>query len=234
MPISENQNRWLLLEAFSAAAQGLRLSPSRLHRMNHEQVLAHTDEARLCRLVEPLPLASPWQVVEQLEKVGGPEILLSNSAQAAMASWGTMHRAGQILRELLKAASVLVKAYRSGKLANSQAVLRALPVLAMSAFVPGSEPLRQDLAAILGGFSEDVPGLIKSYQIAALSGGNSTVTAIDNRISADSAWPVWVHTFLKEGSDIIRLCRPATFWEFPESPISKEIASEITGWLFRR
>lgn len=100
---------------------------------------------------------------------------------------------------------------------NSQAILRALPVLAMSAFVPGCKVLRHDLATILGDLPDDVPRLIKSYQTAALSGDNSIVTAVDNRILTDSTWSTWVKIFLQEGSDIIKLCRPITCWEFTES-----------------
>jgi len=235
MTDSNNSNdNWWLPEAFSAAVQGLRLRPSIRQKMSYEQVLAHTDEARLLRLVEPLPLPRPSEVTVQLEKAGAPEIFLSQTVQEAMASWGIMHQAAQILRELSRAVSVLLRAYRRDKLTNHQAILRALPVLAMNAFVPGCEVLRRDLAAILGAFSEDALGLIKSYQMAALSEDDSKVMAIDNRILADSTWSAWVQIFLKEGSDIIRLCRPVTCWEFPESQIAGDNGCSVCCWLFRR
>ena len=234
MTILQTQNQWWLPRFFSAAMHGLDLSTSMLHRTNHEQVLSHIDEARLLRLVEPLPLSRPSQVEEQINREGGPEILLSDSIQAAISSWGKARHIVRILSELSKAVSALLSARRRGELTNPPAVLRALPVLVMTAFIPGSETLRQDLAAILGGSPENVQGLIKGYRTAVLSGDNVTVSAIDNRISADATWSVWVQTFLKEGDSVIRLCRPTTYWEFSELPPSGETATEITSWLFRR
>jgi hypothetical protein len=228
-----NGSNWWLPEAFSTVVRGLCLNSSMIRRMNYEQVLAHMDEARLSCLAEPLTLPRPSEVASQLERAGGSQALFSRAAQVAIASWGTMYRAVQILHQLSKAVLVLLRAHRRGQLANGHAVLRALPVLSMSAFVPGSETLRKDLAAILGGSPEDVPALIKGFGIAALC-GNEVVTAIDRRIQADSVWSPWIQVFLKEGRDLVRLCRPATCWEFTESTIRKESANGIRRWLFRR
>lgn len=234
MTDSNNSNdNWWLQEAFSAVVQGLHLGPSIVKRMSYEQVLAHMDEGRLFRLVEPLPLSRPSEVVRQLEKAGGPQVLFSQAAQVAIALWSIIRQPVQVLRELSKATTVLLRAHQQHQLNNPQSVLRTLPVLAISAFVPGGGALRGDLAAILRGSQEDAPGLIKSYRIAALS-GNEKVIAIDKRIQADPTWSAWVQTFFKEGSDIIRLCRPATCWEFPESHISERNGSSICYWLFRR
>ena len=124
--MSESNCNWWLPEAFSVAVQGLCLSPSILRRMDYEQVLVHMDEARLFRLVEPLPLCRPSEVAGQLEKAGGPQALFSPAAQVAIASWGAIHQAVQVLRELSKTTSVLLRAHRHGRLSDSQAVLRAL------------------------------------------------------------------------------------------------------------
>jgi hypothetical protein len=87
----ESDNNWWLPKAFWAATQGLRLSLVMLHKMNYEQVLAHVGDARLSRLVEPLPLSRPSEVARQLEKAGGIQVLFSQAAQAAIASWGTIY-----------------------------------------------------------------------------------------------------------------------------------------------
>jgi len=204
-----------------------------LHRMNCEQVLDHMDEARLSRLVEPLPLSRPAEVARQLEKAGGPRVLFSQAAQTAIASWSTIYQAVRVLRELSKTVLALLRAYRQGQLTNSHAVLRSLPVLAMSRFVPGSGTLRADLAAILKGSAEDTPGLIKSLRTAALS-GNTAVLALDRRIQADPVWSDWVQIFLREGKDLCRASRPVTHWEFPESEIAERNTGGICRWLFRR
>ncbi len=231
--VSENNSNWWLPEAVSATVHGLCLSPAMLHRMNYKQVLGHMDEARLSRLVEPLMLSSPAEVARQLEKAGGPQVLFSQVAQTAIASWSTIHRAVRVLRELSKTVLALLRAYRQGQLTNPQAVLRSLPVVVMSRFVPGSETLRADLAAILKGSAEDTPGLIKSFREAALS-GDSTVLAIDRRIQSDPVWSGWVQVFLREGEDLCRASRPVTHWEFPESQIAERNTSGICRWLFRR
>jgi hypothetical protein len=204
-----------------------------LHRMNYEQVLGHIDEARLSRLVEPLPLSRPEEVARQIEKAGGPGVLFSQAAQTAIASWGTIYQAVRVLRELSKTVLVLQRAYRQGQLTNSHATLRTLPVLVMSRFVPGSEALRADLAAILKGSAEDTPGLIKSFRTAVLS-RDTAVLAIDQRIQADPVWSGWVQVFLREGRDLCRPPRPVTHWEFPDTQIVERNGSSICRWLFRR
>lgn len=231
--MSESNSTWWLPEAVSATVQGLCLSPAMLHGINCEQVLSHIDETRLSRLVEPLPLCRPSEVARQIEQAGGTRILFSQSAQTAIAAWSTVHQAVRVLRELSKTVPALLKAYRRGNLANSQAVLRALPVLVMSRFVPGNETLPADLASILKGSAEDTPGLIKSFRTAALS-GDVAVVAIDRRIQSDPVWSGWVQVFLREGRDLCRPPRPVTLWEFPESEIAERNGSRICGWLFRR
>ena len=231
--MSESNGNWWLPEAVSATAQGLCLSPAILRGMNCERVLCHFDEARLSRLVEPLPLCRPAEVARQLEKAGGPRVLFSQAAQTVIASWSTIHQAVRVLRELSKTILALLRAYRQGHLTNSQAVLRALPVLAMSRFVPGSETLGADLAAILKGSAEDAPGLIKSFRTAALSGDIAVLT-IDRRVQSDPVWSGWVQVFLREEKDLCRLSKPVTHWEFPESQIAERNGSSICCWLFRR
>ncbi|MDP2731007.1 MAG: hypothetical protein Q8O55_11090 [Dehalococcoidales bacterium] len=231
--MSESNSNWWLPEAFPATVQGFCLSPAMLRRMNCEQVLRYIDEARLTRLVEPLPLCRPAEVTRQLEKAGGPRVLFSQATQTAIASWSTIHQAVRVLRELSKTILALLRAYRQGHLTNSQAVLRALPVLVMSCFVPGSETLRDDFAAILKGSAQDIPGLIKSFRTAALS-GDTAVLAIDRRVQSDPAWSGWIQVFLREGRDLCRPPRPVTHWEFPESEIAERNGSRICGWLFRR
>ena len=204
-----------------------------LHGMNCDQVLGHLDETRLFRLVEPLPLSRPAEVARQIEQAGGTPVLFSQAAQTAIASWGTIYQAVRVLRELSKTVLALLRACRRGQLADSQAVLRILPVLAMSRFVPGSETLRADLAAILKGSEEDAPRLIKSFRTAALS-GDIAVLAIDQRIQSDPVWSSWAQTFLREGRDLNQPPRPVTHWEFPETQIEAGNGSSICSWLFRR
>lgn len=231
--VSESNSNWWLPEAFPATVRGLCLSPAMLHRMNYEQVLGQMDEARLSRLVEPLPLSSPAEVARQLEKAGGPGVLFSQAVQTAIASWNTIYQAVRVLRELSKAVPALLRAYRQGQLVNSGAVLRILSVLAMSRFVPGSEAIRADLAVILKGSAEDAPGLIRSFRMAALS-GDIAVLAIDRRIQSDPVWSGWVQIFLREERDLCRPPRPVTHWEFPDTQIAERNGSNICGWLFRR
>ncbi|MDO8715351.1 MAG: hypothetical protein Q7J73_00820 [Dehalococcoidales bacterium] len=230
---NSNNGNWRLPEAVLAAVQGLCLSPAMLHRMNYEQVLGHMDEARLSRLVEPLPLCRPAEVARQIERAGGPRVLFSQAAQTAIASWGTIYQAVQVLRELSKTALTLLRAYRQGQLTNSNAVLLSLPVLVMSRFVPGSEALRADFATILKGSTQDTPCLIKSFRTAALS-GDIAILAIDRRIQSDPVWSGWVQVFLREEKDLCQLSRPVTHWEFPESQIADRNDSSICRWLFRR
>ena len=231
--MSESNGNWWLPEAVSATAQGLCLSPAILRGMNCERVLCHFDEARLSRLVEPLPLRRPSEVARQIEQAGGTRILFSQAFQTAIASWSTLYQAVKVLRELSKTILALLRAYGQGHLTNSQAVLRALPVLAMSRFVPGSETLGADLAAILKGSAEDAPGLIKSFRTAALS-GDTAVLAIDRRVQSDPVWSSWAQVFLREGRDLCRPPRPITHWEFTESEIAERNGISICGWLFRR
>ena len=231
--VSGSNSNWWLPEAYPATVRGLCLSPAMLHRMNYEQVLGQMDEARLSRLVEPLPLSTPAEVARQLEKAGGPGVLFSQAVQTAIASWNTIYQAVQVLRELSKAVPALLRAYRQGQLTNSHVVLRVLSVLAMSRFVPGSEAIRADLAVILKGSAEDAPGLIKSFRIAALS-GDTAVIEIDRRIQADPVWSGWVQIFLREERDLCRPPRPVTHWEFPDTQIAERNGSSICGWLFRR
>lgn len=231
--MSEGNDNWWLPKAFSATVRGLGLSPAMLHRMNYEDVLAHIDEARLSRLVEPLPLSSATEVARQIEKAGNPQVLFSQGAQTAIASWGTTYQAVRVLNELSRTVRALLRAYRQGQLLNSHAVLRILPVLAMSRFVPGNEALRTDLAAILKGSPQDGPGLIKNFRTAALS-GDIAVLAADQRIQADPVWSGWLQVFLKEGRDLCRPPRPVTHWEFPDTQIVDRNRSSICRWLFRR
>lgn len=135
--MSESNNSSWILEAFSAARQGLGLSSSIFRKADYELVLTDMDEVRLSRLVQPLPLSSPSKVGKQIEEAGGIQALFSPAAKAAIAVWGTRHRAVQILRELSKTVSVLLRAYQQGQLNNAAAILRTLPVIAMSAFTPG-------------------------------------------------------------------------------------------------
>ena len=231
--VSESNSNWWLPEAFPATVQGLCLSPAMLRRMDCEQVLSHMDEARLSRLVEPLPLRRPSEVARQIEQAGGTRILFSQASQTAIAAWSTLYQAVKVLRELSKTVLALLRAYRQGQLANSQAVLRTLSVLTMSRFVPGSETLRADLAAILKGSAEDTAGMIKSFRTAALSGGTA-VLAIDRRIQSDPVWSGWVQIFLREGRDLNQPPRPVSHWEFTESEIAERNGSRVCGWLFRR
>ena len=231
--VSESNSNWWLPEAFSATVRGLCLSPAMIRRMNYEQVLSHVDEARLSRLVEPLPLSRPSEVARQIEKAGGPNVLFSQATQTAVASWSTIYQAVRVLRELSKTVMVLLRAYRRGQLTNPHRVLRILPVLAMIRFIPGSEALRADLAAIMRGSAENTRGLIKSFRTAALS-GDVAVLAIDRRIQSDPVWSGWVQIFLREGRDLCRLSRPVTHWEFPESQIAERNGSSVCRWLFRR
>jgi len=230
--VSENNN-WWLPQAFPAAVQGLCLKPAMMRRVNCKQVLARMDEARLSRLAEPLALASPGEVARQIEKAGGPGVLFSQAAQAAILSWGALYQAVRVLNELSGTVTALLRAYRQGQLINPHTVLRILPVLAMSRFVPESEALRGDLAAILKSSPEDAPGLIKSFRTAALS-GDIAVLAVDRRIQADPVWSGWVEVFLKEGEDMCQPPRPVTHWEFPDTQIAERNSSSLCRWLFRR
>jgi hypothetical protein len=231
--VSENNSNWWLPEAFQAAVRGLRLNPAMLRRMNYEQVLGRMDEARLSRLVGPLPLLSPAEAALQIERAGGSRVLFSQEAQTAIVSWDAMYQAGEVLNELWKTVLALLRAYRCGHLTNPQAILRTLPVIAMSRFVPGSEALRSDLANILKGSPENVPDLIRSFRTAALS-GDIAVLAVDRRVQADPVWSGWVQVFLGEGRSLCRPPKPVTFWDFPESQIVERNGTSICGWLFRR
>ena len=135
-------------------------------RMNYEKVLNDMDEARLSRMVEPLPLYRPAEAASRIDQAGGPRVLFSPAAETTITYWSKIHQAVRVMRELSKTVLVLLRAYREGQLSNSHAVLRILPVLAMSCFVPGSETLRADLAAILKGSTEDAAGLIKRFRAA--------------------------------------------------------------------
>jgi len=231
--VSEINSNWWLPEAFSATVRGLCLSPAMLRKMSCEQVLSHVDEARLSRLVKPLPLSRPSEVACQIEKTGGLKVLSSQAVQTAIASWSAIYQAVRVLRELSKTVMVLLRAYRQGQLTNSHAVLRILPVLAMIRFIPGTEALRVDLAIIMRGSAEDTLGLIKSFRTAALS-GDIAVLAIDRRIQSDPVWSDWVQIFLREGRDLCRPPRPVTHWEFPDTQIVERNGSSICRWLFRR
>jgi hypothetical protein len=196
--------------------------------------MANMDEDRLSRLMGPLPLAKPSDVAHQLEQAGGTTILFTGAGQAAVQAWGAIHQAAQVLQELSKAVPGLLKAQRQSKLVNPRAVLRALPVLAMSAFLTEGEELRQDLSGIMGVDIEDVPALIRKYRKAAEAGQTDVVDAVDRRIRADALWGPWAQAFVKEGGELARPQETATHWEFPDSPISKENSNGICHWLFRR
>ena len=213
--------------------QGLRLSWAMQRRMNYEKVLNDMDEARLSRMVEPLPLYRPAEAASRIDQAGGPRVLFSPAAETTITYWSKIHQAVRVMRELSKTVLVLLRAYRQGQLSNSHAVLRILPVLAMSCFVPGSETLRADLAAILKGSTEDAAGLIKRFRAAALC-GDVAVLATDQRIQADPVWSGWVQAFVGEGRDLCGSSQPVTHWEFPDTQIAERNSSSICSWLFRR
>jgi len=230
--ISRNE-QWLP-KVFESTSKGLGLSPQLRRRINPEPILIHLDEPLLYRMVQPLVLTRPATVSRQLVQLGGPEVLVSDPAQVAIASWGKTYQAVPILREVMQAVSSLLKAHQKGELANPQVVLRALPVLSMCNFFPEEEVFRNDLASILGCASPDVPGLIRSYKTAALLADNPRVSAIDRRILSDPIWSVWVQGFIQEGNAIIKLSRPVTQWEFSQSEVDDSSLSSICQWLFRK
>ena len=226
-------DRWLR-EAWQATSQGLGLSPRIRQKLNIEPLLKDLDEERLDRLIQPLALTRPAVISRQLRESGGAAFLFSDPSQAAIASWGVDHQVISMLQENLKAVSALLKAYRKGELENLQAVLRALPVLAMSAVVPGGDKLREDLAYLLGILPQDTGGLIKAYAAAALLGDPVRIYAIDHRILTDPTWSEWVHSFLGEGKAIIRLSRPVTHWEFAAPSEVENYLNQVCEWLFRK
>ena len=202
-------NSWLP-EAVSATVDGLGLKSIIAQQLDYDHLLALMDEAKLCSLIGPLPLSRPVEVTKQLEKSGGLQNLSSQKGQLAIASWGMRYRAAQVLRELSETTSMLMATYERRQLKNPQIVLRALAMLGMIAFVPGTDVLRRDLAAIFKGSPEDMPGLIKSFRKAALI-GDDTVSVVNQRIQNDSTWSTWTDQFLKEGKELESLYRFSTY-----------------------
>jgi hypothetical protein len=217
-------NSWLP-GAVSAAMNGLGLKSIIAQQLDYDHLLALMDEAKLCSLIGPLPLSRPAEVTKQLEKSGGLQNLSSQKGQLAIASWGMRSKAVQVLRELSETASMLMATHEHGQLKKSQIVLRSLAMLGMIAFVPGTDVLRRDLAAILKGSPEDMPGLIKSFRKAALI-GDDAVSAVNQRIQGDSTWSTWTEQFLKEGKELERLHRISTYPDVAEPDAPKTNPTE--------
>jgi len=200
LPLKSGNKEWLL-EAFSVIADRLYLSPDILQATECEQFLMQIDEARLFRLLEPLSVFQPSEIGAQLVKAGGHRILHSQEAHRAIVSWNDGHQAAQVLSEVSKATSILLRIHQQGDGFHSRSALRTLAVMCMLAFIPGNEKLKNDLSTILRDPSDDVPGLIKNYRIA-ISSKSEVVTLVDERIKGDPMWSTWAEQLLKEIQDL--------------------------------
>jgi len=233
--MTETEDRRWLREGLSATVQGLSLKPALLKEKALKRVLADVDDDALFQLAAPLSLTKPLKASEQLRQIGGPRFLTSDAGQAAIAAWGTAHGAAAVLNELWKTIGVVLAAYNRGVLADIHPALRALPVLAMSAFSAEGERLRQELAVVLGSQSWDTPALLRSYGRAVQLGNGAILAAVDRRIMADPSWGPWASGFARKGMELAKTPQAVSHWMFPESPLpSTENTVTIRSWLFRR
>jgi hypothetical protein len=191
------------------------------------------DEARLSRMVEPLPLYRPAEAASRIDQAGGPRVLFSPAAETTITYWSKIHQAVRVMRELSKTVLVLLRAYRQGQLSNSHAVLRILPVLAMSCFVPGSEDATSRPSRYPKRLHRGCCGPDQEVPCGTLC-GDVAVLATDQRIQADPVWSGWVQAFVGEGRDLCGSSQPVTHWEFPDTQIAERNSSSICSWLFRR
>jgi hypothetical protein len=218
---SKSRTKSWLSGAVSATVNGLGLKSIIEQPLDYDQLLTLMDEAKLCGLIGPLPLSRPLEVFNQMEKSGGLQNLSSQKGQLAIASWGIRHRAVQVLQELSETTSMLMATHEHGQLKKSGIVLRSLAMLGMIAFIPGTDILRRDLATILKGSPENMPGLIKSFRNLALI-GDDVVVVVNQRVQNDSIWSTWTEHFLNVGIELETLHKVSNYPSIaePEAPIT--------------
>jgi hypothetical protein len=214
-PQTSGNKDWLL-KAFTVTVDRLNLSQDVLKKNDCERCLVHIDDARLFKLLEPLSVVQPAEIGAQLEKVGDQQVLYSQETQQTISSWSERHRAVQVISELSKATSMLLGAQPQDNGCHLHTALRTLTVICMLAFVPGNEKIKDDLATILASSPEDMPGMIRSYAVAAGSKAK-VVTLVDERIAGDPIWSTWAEQLLQEIQDLAIFCNVSTDVGIPES-----------------
>ena len=125
-------------QTLRAAAHGLRLGPGLRRKIWVKGADWVEDTERVIPLVEVLPLSSRRSAVEALDQAGTPAFLKTDGAQAAVHDWGAAHQIPGVLRWFSMVVSAAVMARRDGILSQIgyTSVVRDLPVLAASAFLP--------------------------------------------------------------------------------------------------
>jgi hypothetical protein len=219
-----------------AVADGLELGPGLRRKLWARGAEWVEDVDRLTPLVEPLPVADPSMAAQWLSDGGGCALLAEEEAQAAVRAWGMAHRTPEVLRWFSLAVSAAMAAYRQGILSQHEytSIMRCVPVLAMSGFLPWSEEMWGDVSSVLGARVHDTPDMLRCYRQALRHGDQETLLAVDTRVCADPDWGPWACAFPGLLAEAARPQRVATLWEFPESASAGENASSVLDWLFRR
>ena len=221
-----------LNKCIRAVADGLQMGPGLRRKIWARGTEWVEDVERLTPLVEPLPLPDPCMVAQWLSDAGGCSLLAEEEAQAAVRAWGMANRTPEVLRGLGLAVSAAVGAYRDGTLSTPAAVLRSLPVLAVSAFLPWSEELWEDVSSVLGAGTHDTPDMLRCYRQAVRRGDEETLLAVDGRICSDPDWGLWACALPDLLRDAVRPRQVSTTWEFSDT--DQTPCNGILSWLFRR
>lgn len=227
------QMKTQLWSTLSAVIQRLSFRGSLARRIRPRRLQDNLDDPRLGRLVAPLSLSTPHQVIQELDRRGGSQILLSGEWQTAINARLAENQVNEVLSELANSVAAALEAHRRGRLPVSLPVAaRGLATVSMSSFVPGSDVLRKDLSNILSARPESA-GLISRYRTVILSGDTATIDAVDRRISRDRTWGCWAEVFSREAAEALRPQQPILQWEFRESPMADSQVSSIRCWLFK-
>ena len=221
-----------LNQCIRAVGDGLQMGPGLRRKIWMKGTEWALDEERLRTLVEPLPVLEPRSAAERLDQMGGLPFLRTQGAQTAVRDWGIAHRILELLRWFSLAISAAMRAYREGILSTPAPVLRSLPVLAMSGFLPWSQELWKDVSSILGARAHDTLDMLRRYRQALHRGDEETLLAVDARVCSDADWGCWACAFPDLLAEASGPWQVATTWEFPDTDQTRY--NGILRWLFRR
>ena len=231
--MGEDGSGTLLVESASAVVEGLGLH-ERLRRQTGVEEIGRLDQCRRRRVLEPLSLRDPVNLLQERCGPGSSGVLATGYARTEIRAVGAAYEAVDVLSQLALTALAARRAYQQGALNAPLSVARGLLVMGVSAFVPQGEPLRADLTSLLGARSASSPVLLRRYRQAVLHGDDAMLQAVCRRIRSDPMWGAWADGAVHVLEEMIDDERVTTVWDFPRSSPDGDNMGDILNWLFRR
>jgi hypothetical protein len=231
--MGEDGSGTLLVESAAAVVEGLGL-PERLRRQTGVGEIGRLDECRRRRVLEPLSLRDPVNLLQERCGPGSSGVLATDYARAEIRALGATYEAVDVLRHLALTALAARHSYQQGILHAPLSLARSLLVMGVSAFVPQGDALRADLASILGAPSPSSPVLLRCYRQAVLHGDDDMLQAVDRRICNDPLWGPWAGGAIDVLGEMVDDERVAMVWDFPSPLTDGDNMGDILNWLFRR